>query len=430
MKKIAIEEIIEYKILPFSIYSEFGEKIFSAGEVLTPGKLLQLKHLDGVFRDENEKEAQAQDAEEIITSLDSTLDFGTDNTENFSKVEDKATADQKAEKESTTPKKSSEEEIDFESLSMEDIEAAIAKQAEEAEKAELAEPTTTSNVIKKADDYSPVIIETFDMNPSTIQRNKLSVDDIDISNYQGPINKRSRIDGQTQLKIKAFYQKTLDNIEENKTPSEILGMFANIRDKIVQDIVAYSAQVRMSSQLKLLGEYNRCHALNTAILSGIVAKHMELPESKIYDIVLAGLLHDIGKLKIPIELRDKVNVSGPELVELHRHTQLGYRMLRAEMELPEHIAQVALDHHEFNDGSGYPSGKSGDRINIETQIVAVCNYFDNLTSNRTPYQIRNTKEALRIMLQMGTKKFSAKALYTFVHMFSYNDTTSFEDMIL
>ena len=54
MITVTTEELINYKILPFNIYSEFGEKIFSAGENLTPGKLLQLKHLNVLYRDEEE----------------------------------------------------------------------------------------------------------------------------------------------------------------------------------------------------------------------------------------------------------------------------------------------------------------------------------------------------------------------------------------
>lgn len=352
MKIVSTEELINHKILPYNIYSEFGEKLFAAGEVLTPGKLLQLKHISTLYRDE---------------------------------------------------------------------EVQIAKYPENQEQA----PKETPQPAEKP----KMVIETFDMKPSGISKNKLSVDDIDILSYKGPINKKAKIDPQTQLKIKAFYNKILDMMED-KRPLEMLGMFANVRDKIVQDILSETNEVFLSSQLKLLGEYNKCHALNTAILSGAVAKKMDLSESVIYDIVLAGLLHDIGKSKLPPEILTKNNPTSQEQKLIQDHTRIGYKIIRAEMELPENIARVALEHHEHNDGSGYPSGKSGDKINVESRIVSVCNYFDDLTSNRTQYKVKNTKEALRVMLGLGTKRFSADALYTFVHMFSYNDTMNFEEMIL
>lgn len=354
MKLISTEEIINYKILPFNIYSEFGEKLFSAGEVLTPGKLLQLRHMTVLYRDD---EAQTVPAEARIVE---------------------------------------------------------AKPVEKEVKRE-----------------SPkVVVEVFDMNPSNkITKTKLSVDDIDIMSYKGPVNKRAKIDPQTQIKIKAFYNNILEMMEE-KPPPEMLGMFANVRDKIIQDIIFENNDVFLFSQLKLLGEYKKCHALNTAILSGAVAKKMGLSEDLINDVVLAGLLHDIGKTKVPQDLLLKSNLSSYEQKAIQNHTKIGYKTIRHEIDLPENIARVALDHHENNDGSGYPAGKSGETINVETQIINVCNCFDNITSNRTEFNVKNTKEALRIMLQLGTRKFSAEALYTFIHMFSYNDTVNFEEMLL
>ena len=354
MKIVSTEELINHKILPYNIYSEFGEKLFAAGEVLTPGKLLQLRHISTLFRDEEVQITRYQE-----------------------------------------PRESNPNE------------------------------TPQPAVIEK----SEVVVEVFDMKPSGISKNKLSVDDIDILSYKGPINKKAKIDPQTQLKIKAFYNKIVEMMEE-KRPMEMLGMFANVRDKIVQDILSEANEVFLSSQLKLLGEYNKCHALNTAILSGAVAKKMDLPENVVYDIVLAGLLHDIGKSRLPQEILTKINLTNQEQKLIQDHTKIGYKIIKTEMEQPENIARVALEHHEHNDGSGYPGGQLGDKISVESKIVSVCNYFDDLTSNRTPYKVKNTKEALRVMLGLGTKRFSADALYTFVHMFSYNDTMNFEEMIL
>ena len=115
---------------------------------------------------------------------------------------------------------------------------------------------------------------------------------------------------------------------------------------------------------------------------------------------------------------------------LQLHTNIGYKMLSQEMKMPENIALIALEHHENNDGSGYPMGKSGDLISKESKIVHVCNYFDNLSFNRTPYLVKNSKDAVRTMLKLGTKFFMPEALYTFINMFSYNDTENFEDMVL
>ena len=98
------------------------------------------------------------------------------------------------------------------------------------------------------------------------------------------------------------------------------------------------------------------------------------------------------------------------------------------MNVKEKIAKVALEHHERNDGTGFPYGKSGDFISKESQIISVCNYFDNLTYNKTQYKVYNAKEALRIMLEMGSKNFAIDVLYSFIYMYNYDDTENFNEM--
>lgn len=139
-------------------------------------------------------------------------------------------------------------------------------------------------------------------------------------------------------------------------------------------------------------------------------------------------MHDIGKLKI--ELSDSQALITMNEDEVKPHPIIGYRMIKEEFDLPEEIAKVALEHHENNDGSGYPQGLSSDYISEYSQIINVANYYDNLAFNRTHIMVMNNKEALRTMLEVGTKRFSARMLYTFIHMFNYDDSKSFNDMVV
>ena len=63
-------------------------------------------------------------------------------------------------------------------------------------------------------------------------------------------------------------------------------------------------------------------------------------------------------------------------------------------------------------------------------MINVANFYDNLAFNRTPVAVLNNKEALRTMLEIGTSRFSAKMLYTFIHMFNYDDSKDFNDMMV
>ena len=377
MKIVTTEELINYKILPFNIYTEFGEKIFSSGEILTPGKLLQLKQLSIIYRDDDNSLEVDQNA--------------TDEYDSEGYVE-----------ESYTKTERNNESTDIDAIFEE-----YTKIAKEKNK----------------------VVEVFDMSPNQVLKSNTIVDEISILNYKGPVNKKSKIDPQNQIKLKAFYHETISGIS-SRSYAETANLFLNIRDKILQDIIYRSNSVVYSSQVKLIGEYQKCHALNVAILAGIITQKMGMNETMISDAVLAGLLHDIGKIKIDPDIVNKQNPSPSEQQTLQYHTSIGYKILKEDLEMPENIALVALEHHENNDGSGYPMNKSGDLISKESQIIHICNYFDNLCFNRTKLLVKNTKDAVRHLLEMGTKNFMPEALYTFIHMFSYNDTTSFEDMIL
>ena len=168
-----------------------------------------------------------------------------------------------------------------------------------------------------------------------------------------------------------------------------------------------------------------------ANLSGFEKEHMDAVDfggfPRINHLKLAGFLHDIGKYKIPNAFEPASTLSNIDTEKLKTHTIIGHNILK-EMNLPDRICNVALQHHEHNDGTGYPHGLSSDWISIESQIVNVCNSYDNFAFNKTGYVVKNNRDVLRLMLSIGTKNFSAEILYTFAHMFSYNDTMNFSDM--
>lgn len=253
-----------------------------------------------------------------------------------------------------------------------------------------------------------------------------SYDTINLSEYKTPVNKYSKIDYKEQIKLKAYLMKTIDLL--NKTSiKEAFPKIANLSEIITQTVIPKFDEVNHYSELRLLGDYEICHPINVAIMSGMIAKKMDFEKDFISDIILAGVLHDIGKYKIPNAFEPASTLSNIDTEKLKTHTIIGHNILK-EMNLPDRICNVALQHHEHNDGTGYPHGLSSDWISIESQIVNVCNSYDNFAFNKTGYVVKNNRDVLRLMLSIGTKNFSAEILYTFAHMFSYNDTMNFSDM--
>ena len=330
MRLVTNKELSSFKILPFDLYNEVGHKVLTAGEVLTPGKLIMLKNYVKLFT----------------------------------------------------------EEFDNESL--------------------------------KSDKGSS-------SRASAKKMSNFSFDSLDANDFETVINKEGTLKMETQTKIKYFYRKTLDLFLQGYFEEGLMKLHSLV-GIIISDYFKQLYKSKKGSQVRFLGEYELFHPLNVAIISALIAKRLDYPDLDLEEVILAGLLHDIGKIKIKLSERSALLTTNED--EVAEHTDLGYEIIRNKLKLSEKIAQVALEHHENNDGSGYPKGLSNDYISELSQIVNVANFYDNLACNRTTTHISSNKEALRAMLEVGTRRFSAKILYTFVHMYNYDDQKEFNDMII
>ncbi|MFA6990337.1 MAG: HD domain-containing phosphohydrolase [Candidatus Gastranaerophilaceae bacterium] len=168
--------------------------------------------------------------------------------------------------------------------------------------------------------------------------------------------------------------------------------------------------------------------MECSYLSTVLAQKLGFNQDEISEITLAGLLHDIGKTRLSKEVLNSTNLN-PKNQKLYQlHSQVGYKILKNEMDMPENICKVALEHHEKNDGSGYPYGISGDLISRMTQIVSVCDLYDALVSGKASIKITTPKDAIKKIIEAGSSSFSPDILYTFVHMTSFNDNIPIEDL--
>ncbi len=254
-----------------------------------------------------------------------------------------------------------------------------------------------------------------------------SYESLDAADFDTVMNKDSCLQMETQVKIKYFYKKILDILQKKYYEDAVLklqGLVSVIKNEIYKQI----HKSEKGSQVRFMGEYELCHPLNVAVISGLIGRKLEYSPRNIDELILAALLHDIGKLEIKLPGSQALLTINED--EVKAHPIIGYKIIRDKMKLNENIAKAALEHHENNDGSGYPQGLSNDFITEYSQIINVANYYDNLAFNRTHILVTNNKEALRAMLETGTKKFSAKMLYTFIHMFNYDDIKDFNEMII
>ena len=282
-----------------------------------------------------------------------------------------------------------------------------------------AEDLNNKTVIKKDSEF-----EQNEKSLSTLSN--FTYESLDAEDFDTAINRDSLVKKESQVKIKYYYKKVQDLLL-NKYYDDAVIKLHSLINIIKNEIYKQIQKHCKGSQIRFLGEYELCHPLNVAVISALISKKLDFAPRNLDEVILAGLLHDIGKMEIDFPNNSALITVNED--EIKEHTILGYKIIKEKMGLPDSIAKVALNHHENNDGSGYPRGLSNDYIDEYSQIVNVANYYDNLAFNRTHVLVTNNKEAMREMLEVGTNNFSARMLFTFIHMFNYDDLKDFNDMV-
>jgi putative nucleotidyltransferase with HDIG domain len=132
--------------------------------------------------------------------------------------------------------------------------------------------------------------------------------------------------------------------------------------------------------------YTFMHSLAVCALMIALARQLGLDEAQVRDAGMAGLLHDLGKAMIPLEVLNKPGKLTDEEFDLVKtHPAEGYKLLLEGSGVSEVTKDVCLHHHEKIDGSGYPRGLNGDTMSLFAKMGAVCDVYDAVTSNR-PYK--------------------------------------------
>jgi len=153
--------------------------------------------------------------------------------------------------------------------------------------------------------------------------------------------------------------------------------------------------------------YTAGHQQRVAELACLVGENMGLAEDVVDRLYLYGLLHDIGKVSIPKSILTKPGeLADEEWALIRAHTKQGYSILK-DANLPWPIADVALQHHERLDGSGYPDGITEEGLGLEVSILAVCDVVEAMSSHRPYRPARTTTDVLRELKDGRGKKYNA-----------------------
>lgn len=168
----------------------------------------------------------------------------------------------------------------------------------------------------------------------------------------------------------------------------------------------FSQEPRTQGLLDRLGRH--CpglltHGVEVAVLSVRIGHLLGLDEARLTLLARAALLHDIGKQYVPVEILEKPGkLDAREWAIIERHPMTGHRVLVGVGLVAE--ARIVLHHHERFDGGGYPTGRAGTGIPLESRILAVADSFDAMTSHRPYREALSPQDAVAELLSVAGRQ--------------------------
>ena len=219
----------------------------------------------------------------------------------------------------------------------------------------------------------------------------------------------AKICAQSKLAVTSMFQearmgKAVDTANAQKLVEEI-------NDSVSRNPGALISLAR----LKTADDYTYMHSVAVCALMIALAKQLGLSESETRRAGIAGLLHDLGKALMPMEVLNKPGkLTDEEFAIIKKHPEEGHRLLLGNPDADEMTLDVVLHHHEKVDGTGYPKGLKDQEISLFAKMGAICDVYDAITSNR-PYKAGwPPSESLRKMAEWATGHFDQRVFQAFV----------------
>ncbi len=154
-------------------------------------------------------------------------------------------------------------------------------------------------------------------------------------------------------------------------------------EEITASVTRNPAALVSLARLKTRDDYTYMHSVAVCALMVMLARQLGLDDSQTRQAGLAGLLHDMGKALMPEAILNKPGkLTDAEFAVIRTHPERGHAMLLEGGAVPDTVLDVALNHHEKIDGSGYPRRLAGEQISLFARMGAVCDVYDAITSNR------------------------------------------------
>ncbi len=169
------------------------------------------------------------------------------------------------------------------------------------------------------------------------------------------------------------------------------------------------------AKIRKKDDYTAEHSLNVGLLAITFGRHLGASEEELNKLGLAGMLHDVGKMRIPDAVLNKEGKLTPEEFNIMKqHARYGRDVLMADKNLDHFVVDVAYAHHEALDGSGYPRNIKASGISDFTRMITICDVYDAITSYRVYKDGQSSLVALKILYQNKGTKFDDRLVTEFI----------------
>ncbi|MCD7835617.1 MAG: HD-GYP domain-containing protein [Lachnospiraceae bacterium] len=242
--------------------------------------------------------------------------------------------------------------------------------------------------------------------------------ELQIPQYTKEVIEKTRVEDRSKVHISESVKKRVGEgiqfLFSNKDSQNFAETTENITDELMKAIFDNDAVAVDIGMLKVSDEYTFKHSVDVATMSMIIGRQYGLTKHEVREIGVAGLLHDLGKSQIPLEVLNKPGkLNDDEFALMKQHSLFGFKILKERDEFSEGIKLGVLQHHEKLNGKGYPMGVSGDKIHKYAKIISVADVYDALVTER-PYKSGFPKNEAVEMIMAMTGELDIDAMRSFL----------------
>jgi HD-GYP domain-containing protein (c-di-GMP phosphodiesterase class II) len=218
-----------------------------------------------------------------------------------------------------------------------------------------------------------------------------------------------------ETRVKAIFTVQAAFGEFQKYKRISLNKLNSVAKLLIDEIILNSKSMVHLTDIRTYDDYTFGHSVNVCVLSVLTGITLGYNELKLKELALGALLHDVGKIAVPVEILNKPGkLNDEEMAVMQKHSEQGFEILRKNPEISLLVSHVAFQHHERYNGSGYPRGLCGQDIHEYARIVALADMYDAMTADRSYRKAMPPHAAYEILLASSQYHFDIDILRVFI----------------